>query len=628
MFGIHNRKYILYILLTAFALLTGCSDDAEPAFMDEDVQTTPATVYINLRLAKSADGFSRAGDNPTDLLPETPGTSREDAIKTIDLLVFTIDGSGTARLSRIYNLAELAISKIFDNGYTFPLEVNNAVKLRIYAAANLTDAMRHVLLGDKGLSTAIGYPYNTYCDLMNCIVPGSSGFQSLYENSESGIPMTGQFTTADGATDIVIDMEGNSESTPLTINATLKRIVAKMHTLVTPAPDGSKSPDGHPYIKSVDDEGNQVGWIRLGDVRYTPNGVSKSTLLFEQLSANGTGVDPTMDLDIYREGEALNEQMWRDGFVCHTGYALHDDNLNSAMAVADLLDLNRLNATLGTEGYNTADRYTAGMYCTENYFNLPAANTFFANYDEPLPMVTHLAIAARFTPRIILIEPDFKTLTEKFVTLYKNNKNEFWKTYGDGEPYSDAAVAALFSEDDANYWETIKGRFDSLPTAYGYEQFTATDEKAAQFVINVSLKENKVWSAAKFQYRNGLYSNGTFFVYDRELDGPIGDAEVRYLYLTAGAVAAASGDNHNIKSLAEAHPGGWGYYYTYLTNNRNNTATPVPYTESQIYRNTYYLVTIANFGSPGGRYTSPQLIKVNTDRISWSYAGRGDIYLK
>lgn len=619
------------MLMSAAMLLTGCVYDAEEPDAAPDAGEQVGTVFVNFRLTKANGGYSRAGGLPVDPLPETPGTSREDAVETVDLLMFTVGADGKAALSHVYSLGEQAVGQIFSNdGYSLPIDVRDGEKIRICAAVNMAEYMRQSLFDDNGITASLHYDINNYQELMNAIVPGSSGFQRLLQEGGSGvIPMSGQFTTDGGDTDMTIsitaDGKGSSETNPLVIEAKLKRMVAKMHVLVTP--DGA----GDGYLESTDPKDNKtrIGWIREGDVRYTPNGVSKETFLFEQLRMTATGgyigVDPTMSLPDYYLGDGqLNEQRWGADFICHTGYDLHDDNLNSCMEVAELLNGNKLDATLdGSDG----DRYTRGMYCTENYFDVPDKDSeydrFFAGYGQ-LPMVTHLSVAARFTPRVILVETDFKTLIDDFVSLYRKNKNDFWNKYGDGSEYQEGIVArtGLFTDADAEYWTGISDNFNNLPVQKGCLEFTALDEKMAQFVINVSLREKKVWSARRNEYRGGMYADGTFFVYDR----PTGDTGNSYLYLTAGAVASATGDNHDIKSHAEAHPGGWGYYYTYLTN--TDAGSPVSYTGSQVYRNTYYLVTVGNFGSPGGRYTSPQYIKVNTDRIGWSYAGYGDINLK
>lgn len=629
-------------MLMSAVMLAGCHDDSdEPFDLPTGEEVSSGTVFVNLRLTQADGGYSRADTPPSD--PETPGTDREDEIETIDMLVCKVDNSGTAHLSHTFHFDDPnIIQQIRNDGYEFVINAANGDRLRFYAAANMTAAMRQAIHA-QGIEATVRYPAETvYHTLIDQVVTGSKGgFQKELETNSGTIPMTGQFKTRSGETDFTIPIAGNDETNSLKINTELKRIVAKMLVLTTP--DGTAPPNETDvqYLKSEDIDSEEtdidkkrIGWIRSTDVRYIPNGVGKTTFLFEHLSTDEagvvTGVDPTMDLIPYMSGESLNEPLWRSDFVCRTGFDLHDDNLNSTsrMDIAEMYNKERFDATLeSTETDRKPNRYKEGMYCIENYFDLPTGEndrSFFSNYNGQLPMVTHLSIAAKFTPRHILVEPTFKKSVDQFVNLFTLDPTKFKETY-DNIP---------FTQDEAEYWtNTISKKFEgTLPNVHGFNEFTAESEKEARFILNISLKERNVWSENQNDYKKGKYPDGTFFVYDRQLPQTL-HSETRYLYMTAGAVASASGDNQNIKRYAEAHPGGWGYYYTYLTNVRSEPepsyteSNPTPYTESQIYRNTYYLVTITNFVSAGGRYNSPELIKVNTDGVGYSYAGKGDINL-
>ncbi len=74
------------------------------------------------------------------------------------------------------------------------------------------------------------------------------------------------------------------------------------------------------------------------------------------------------------------------------------------------------------------------------------------------------------------------------------------------------------------------------------------------------------------------------------------------------------------------HIGGWGYYYTYL-DQLQTAQNRTPYTASQVTRNTYYLITVGNFGVPGGSTSQPEYIRVNTEPVGWDYEGKSDIDL-
>lgn len=620
-------KHICAFGLLVMAMLCGCSDDVMEGGSDGGDTHGSGTIYVRFRMKLADESSTRAGE-PAML---TPGTSREDAVISANLFVYKVDNSGDENLIGTINLNSDGVAQILsDTGYCFPIAAKPGETVHVYAAANFTDDMRSRVYEQKARTSSIKLWESDYVDFINEIVAGSNGKQRNLEKDGGSIPMTGQFVTADGGVaDIVVGAENSSEDTALEITASLKRIVAKMHVLTML--DESRNM----YARSMYADGtrDRLGWIHVGDVRYIPNGVNKSTYLFEHRNASGTGMqDLNMNLEEYVDGDKPNAYMCDDDFIWQTGQVLHENNLWDVMEQSGIYDADSLAATMS--GNRVENRYVRGMYCTENYFDKPVNTSFFDSYIDALPMVTHISIAARLIPADIVVAETFAREMNDFVTEFTSDPSTFRKTYG--------LTVADFTNDDVARWNAI---YEKYETNSDIKYFSGTtnlyrndfriimtdDEDEAKSLLNWSLMMNHLWSGSDGDYNNGKYPASTYYVYDTTYDKS-GESAValwdhRYLYLTAGAVTRATGENSEIKTYSVPHVGGWGYYYTYLKGATSTASTTVSYTDSQVERNTYYLVTIGNFGTPGGTLTRPEYIKVNTVSVGWDYSGRGDIIL-
>lgn len=653
--------WILGILVAA-ACFAGCDEDAVCEDIPDKEEITD-NVYIRFRMNLNGCGLpggtrsvSRAEDPPK----ETPGTSHENAVNTIDLLVYDAESD---KLTDIVSIGAEQVAKFRENPdhvFYVPVYAQKGQKVHIYAAVNLTERMRQQFnLGQSGNAVSLSSAHNDYWNVLDEFVPGSSGKQETLENCDAGcIPMTGQFTIdgSDGK-EIEITEEHATKEHALSVTADVSRIVAKIHVLATMTEEftlstGEKvryvhaedktSNSEQPSDKTIEDYTNWIGWIRLKDVRYMPNAVNKSTYLFPQANDKedlSPWKDLNMDLESYVVGGldidmGFDAPAWAKDYAFYNGLSLHKENISatSHLAQVEAYESLRYDKTVN-EPYSD-DRYTKGMYCPENYFDSPVSYAgAFTNYEEAIPMVTHVSIAARLTPRWVVIVKDYAAKMDKFVDGYKNKKEEFLEQYG--------LTTGDFTDEDVTRWKEIKEYYEAENRKY----FSGTDnlyrevfriikidsEADAADIINWSLKINKLWSRNAADFENGKYPDGTFYVYDVKYDNlqvaPSAiDWKQGYLYLTAGAVAAATTDNIDIKTYSVPHLGGWGYYYTYLNQNQTQSAK-IPYTASQVTRNTYYLITVGNFGMPGGSISRPEYIKVNTEAVGWDYSGRGDINL-
>lgn len=185
-------------------LFAGCSDDVLREDLPEE-EKPAGNVYIRLQMNLNSDGpagsraTSRAGEGSTDL--ETPGKDNENAVNTVDILVFD---ATTDKLTDVVFLDETQITQITSaKGIVVPIFAKQGQTVKIYAAVNMTAAMRQFFtLGSTGTNFTLSSTGNSYWDVINEFVPGSNGKQAILEgNPNGGIPMTGQFKVESGDTE-------------------------------------------------------------------------------------------------------------------------------------------------------------------------------------------------------------------------------------------------------------------------------------------------------------------------------------------------------------------------------------------------------------------------------------------
>ncbi len=658
-------------ILAAATCFAGCNEDTIREDFPEKEEIT-GNVYIRFRMNLDGNGIpggTRAVSRAEEPREESPGTSHENAVNTIDLLVYD---AGSDKLTDILSVGAEQIAQFRENpdhDFYVPVYAKKGQKVKIYAAVNLTERMRQQFhLGQSGNDVSLSSARNDYWEVIEEFVPGSAGKQETLENSNGcGIPMTGQFVIdGTGGKEIEITEGHTTKETALSVTADVSRIVAKVHVLTKQTKEfmlstGEKVRYVHAEDKTSaseqssgtdEDYSNWMGWIRLENVRYIPNATNKSTYLFPQSNDKENPSYPwkdlNMDLESYVVG-GLDIDMgfdipaWAEDYAFYNGLSLHKENVSvtSHLAQAEAYDTTKHANTLN--GTDTDNRYTRGMYCLENYFDIPTSEAF-SKYEEALPMVTHVSITARLTPRWIVVVKDYAEKMKKFIEGYSNRKEEFLGKYG--------LTTGDFTEKDVERWKKIYEYYENSTETDGKKKacFSGPDnlyrntfriiktasEADAGDILNWSLKVNNLWSRNVGDFENGKYPDGTFYVYDVKYDNQQiapNDIEWKqgYLYLTAGAVAAATDDNIDIKTYSVPHLGGWGYYYTYLYQYLYQLGRiqnkKIPYIASQVTRNTYYLITVGNFGMPGGSISRPEYIKVNTEPVGWDYDGKGDLNL-
>jgi len=659
-----KQLYVIWLslALAAAVSLAGCSDDpVRPDDGSQPVTMEQRNVYVHLQLNIAGGGIPDALSRADGVAePLTPGTSRENAVESIDLLVCDAE-DGKETVLDIVTLAGPQIEKILANK-TLGINLNVPVerKVHLHLLANLPTKMHdRFVVGESAYKTSYASEGSEYWDMIDEFVPGSRGRQETLENSGTGsIPMTGQFhlDMTDGAADtdpfaIVIPAD-NSMENPILLEADLCRMVAKSHVLVKSLIAGVKKLE---YVFAIDKkaaaetetgtetkiDAKWLGWIRKDSVHYIPNAVNRSTYILPHRSDKGYGwADLNMYPEAYLTGGMARDlefdaPVWSRDFVFYSGVALHRENIGAEHHYSPVETFVQSKHDNTVDGLMTPDRYTRGMYCPENYFLEPEDQEIvakFAAHNDALPVVTHVSIAAKLTPRWIVIQEDYMKRMDDFVLEYGNNVADFREKYG--------LAPDDFGDADVGRWTAMREYYkkylegDTYLYRTNFRIIQLDTEQDAMDILSWSLMCNFLWSDDPTDFERGKYPDGTFYCYDLKYDtaqaGEIGGViwTQQYIYLAAGAVAAAKGNNADIKTYSVPHLGGWGYYYTYVNATGAGVVDGrVPYNASQVTRNTYYLITVNNFGTPGGTITRPEYIKVNTEPVGWTYAGRGDIYL-
>jgi len=647
-------KIWIPVALTAMLSLAACSDDIIQEDLTGEEENLSGKVYLRFRLNLN-DGGTSGGYSRADEM-KTPGTNMENVVNTIDLLVYDAESGKMKGITSI-GTEQIKAMTSPGEGIVAPIIAKEGEKIRIYAAVNLTKEKRQQISYTlKAEEVALSSSADDYWDVINSFIPGSNGRQTTLEaNKTDGIPMTGTFIVDNTGSDVIEVTSGNAtKENPILVTADVSRIVAKMHVLArsTRAYDLSSGEKGVRYVYAKgtvsdpadkpEDPNNEfanwIGWIRLSNVRYIPNATNKSTYLFPKFNAAGKRADLNMDLNDCLNGDRFEEVLWNRKFVFYSGVPLHSMNISSVnhMENAEAYDDDRYEKTYTSDA---PDRYTRGMYCLENYFDIPWNTSFFENYGDAIPSVTHLTIAAKLTPRNIVINKNYSTVMAEFIKEFENNPDNFYSKY--------RLRATDFNEADVAKWNNIYNRYENGTDASGNakKSFTGTanifrdefrllrldSESDAACIINWSLMMNELWSGSDSDFQESKYPAATFFVYDMHHEGKTMPADAtwkqRYLYLTAGAAIITSDSNIKIKTYSVPHVGGWGYYYTYLDDTGSTVNNKTPYHASQVTRNTYYLIDVENFGDPGGTITRPEYIRVNTMHVGWDYQGKGNITL-
>lgn len=590
-------KKVIYVFLSCFVLLLtgGCREQD----CVEEIDTSHArnSLYLNLslRVNDGSGAVSRAtGD-------EILGTSDENAIHSLYIYLFNSSTNDLVYWADITNLYQSDDTKT----YVIKLQdISLPEGVSIYLAANLTleqaESIKRPEATYKTNATSYTRAINEFAPYEFMPRFGVAGISKR----DIGIAMTGQAVSAEDSKQKSFGniYQYNSLDNPLSLKVDLKRVVAKALLTVDAATTDNKDGYVPDVAYAVIESGNDhKGWVRISDIYYFPNGTNKSLYWFEQENS----ADPNSDLTDYITSEtdaelALNTEKYQNDFVYYNQTEQY--KLYYAYYQAQKFDQT-------TDDNNS---YTAGMYFLENTFTIPDRyNSQLEAYKLALPMVTSISIALRYTPKEIYVEKGL---------------------------YDELDSGTGMSASERQKWENMKDKYagnkpwDDTSWTADVGAVIFKDEADAQFVLTMSLKLNKAYiSSTEYgnQVTNGTYSgskfpDNTFFAFTPETDT---DDKFLYHYYTYGA-------RQNIVNPIYYVPyvGGWAYYYTYLDGDSTDfgegtNSSKAEYSDSQVKRNTYYILKLNKITRLGGSKTDPNNIQVNTTVVPWTKGGRLDVDL-
>lgn len=593
-------KKVIYVFLSCFALLLtgGCQEQD----CVEEIDTSHARNSLYLNLSLRVNDGNNAASRATDegVIPGTDDDEDENNIHSLYIYMFNSTNNALVYWTDITNFyqagnTETAVIKLQD--------INLPENVSIYLAANLTRQQAESIT-----SPTASYKTNatSYTRAINEFAPyefmpqfGVTGISKR----DIGIAMTGQ---AVSGSDKVFDIHGyTSPDNPLALTVDLKRVVAKA-LLTVDAADNSEgkeltvgSLDGVAYAVIASENQNK-GWVRISDIYYFPNGTNKSLYWFEQENHK----DPNSDLTYYISSTGIDTELALNTAKYQEDFVYYNQSEQYKLYYA-YYQAQKFNQT--TDDNNS---YTAGMYFLENTFTIPEEmseyKTQLENYKLALPMVTSISIALRYTPKEIYVEKGLYDQLEKGEGMSASERQEWAnmkKKYTNEKPW------------DATSWT---GNVDAV---------IFKDEADAQFVLTMSLKLNKAYiSSTEYgnQVTNGTYSgtkfpDNTFFAFTPETNT---DESFLYHYYTYGARQKIENPIYYVPYV-----GGWAYYYTYLDEDGTNTTNKAVYSDSQVTRNTYYILKLNKITRLGGSKTDPNNIQVNTTVVPWKKGGRLDVDL-
>ena len=530
----------LYIIMCIFGLLgwAGCSEDA---MLPDEQTNVPSKTLLTLNFAiEGENAASRSGDDE----PEHPAADWEDDIVTLQVFIKHADDTWE---DPIY------LWDITGSPYTIELNDLDLTETTVYVGANLTMEQTQAFIRQKTDGSAYTFSTNAF-DLVTDFSP-----YSTVDTDLTGRRHIAMFCTK-GIKPEVTETSEDEEATPIeyTGQFTLKRLVAKI--LVTCKTDEN----GYVPVLNKNAE-NFEGWIRQSDVKYLVNGLNRKTFIMQQINsevseaqAYANVVDPNNELSVTN---ANNDDFY-------------------FQPIEGEYDSPYLRATLPFAEAELSS-YTEGIYCPENTFALDETITLEGQQAQ----ITHVCVAAKFTPRNLQVEYDlFNYVAEQ----------------QDIEP-------------------DIKEDIEELRPSNIDEVVTVecpSEAVARQLLLSSLQRANN---------RNG-FPEGTYFYHNKE--------KAFYTYGAMGRDGVSMDDidtNPGVFGDFVPYIGGWGYYYTYVDNREDYELTPNDWNEfyrhGQVERNRYYILNITRFTRPGSSVTNPNYIMVHTYSLPWKEGGSGEITL-
>ena len=562
-------------------LAAGCADrDASPA---DDAPRNPAACGVSLSLAFSVDGSGPDASGTG----EAPGFDSENAIR--NLYVFTeVSGRRPAYPFRHVLLDEDGTTGRKTAVLELPVDVREVGEMFLYLGANLDDRQAEAFCDGNKAYTLDGTetPYNY--NVVESFAPGvatDGGASSL----RTDIAM---FCTQGQKARPVVGEDG--ERVVVEAEFELRRLVAKV--LVTCREDDGHS--GYAPLKEGGSLATNGGWIRLEDVYFLVNSLNKSSFIMEKEDE-----DPNNDLTFY-----LDEKGGYDGSKTSKDFVYAAPGLQYEVIGffkrAPKYEENRLPDENRCGGYRPEE----ALYCPENLFGAVAdegKKKVLEEYEYVWPMITHVSVAAKYTPGRLWIEKELVAHVLRRIDA--------------GEVADERGLKAALEK----WSEQAEAAGDPVM------EVECPDEYVSQTLLTESLKREKYYSEGTYDPDGGGFPRHTYFYYDNRKDDTREDR-----YYTYGAVIRMLGDSFDAEEPEKLgnylpYTQGWGYYYTYIDGAGGDPAGgATPYSRGVVRRNTYYILIVNSFSHPGSSIHDGGYIDVHTLVEEWKEGGSGEIELQ
>lgn len=567
------RHIIRYcsLLIIAFSMIGCAADNFSAEVEEEEVVPGDLVVSINVNLDGSGSSMSRAEDDEVRI----PGTADENKLLHGHLFLQNLKDDGNPVEGQTMYYVKVSLN---EGENTFKLKNIDFGRKRVYIAANLSDKQASYF------ATTANAEYE---------IP-----QTM---QDKGYGMTEEFARA---TDIamfctegqILDFIDNKLyvfEEPFT----LKRLVAKVHVTATI----TKTNDIEYCTLAGPMAG--IGWIRLENVKYLINGLNTKSYLMQKYFTSSE--DPNFSIPEDPNFNIENNIQVKDNNINPVNY--QDFYFNSIKSVSDFESYFAQAEEYDASRIPTSNNnsYKKGLYCPENTFTLPSNDAFGKYKSDAWPMVTHVIVSAKFTPKKIVVE---RSLAD-------------WVQSPDNISISEAIRKEIKNKITAA--DNLNDNFKSLCTI-DCSSDDCSSEDVAKAVLKSSLK---MAGYLKDDENSQGLPDETYFWNDSK------DLPMVFTYGAAKIFSNVSTNTEQFDQFATV-PDGVGYYYIYLDNTNSTTGDGTESYDrknpknSIVERNAYYLVNIKSISGPGDATMKGDNILVNTVKTEWKEGGNAVVDLE
>lgn len=567
------RHIIRYcsLLIIAFSMI-GCAADNFSAEVEEE-EVVPGDLVVSINVNLDGNGSSRSRAEADEV--RIPGTDYENRLSHGHLFLqnLDVDGNPVEGQTMYYVKVDLNEGK-----NTFTLKNIDFGKKRIYIAANLSDEQ----------ASHFATKANTEYDIPNQNdIPNQKGYNLTEEFArETDIAM---FCTKSQILDFI-----ENKLYVFKEPFILKRLVAKVHVTATTDASG--------YCTLAAPMAG-IGWIRLENVKYLINGLNTKSYLMQKYNNNtpedpnnNTPEDPNFSIDnnIDVSDKNINPVNCED-FYFNSIKSI--STFESYFALAEEYDASRIPTS---NNNSVGNPYKKGLYCPENTFALPTGEqtrkAFYDYKSDAWPMVTHVIVSAKFTPKKIVVERSLAEWVQSSGNI------------------SISPEIRLEIKSNIEQASDLNDSFKSLCT------IECSSEDVAKAVLKSSLK---MAGYLKEDDNSQGLPDETYFWNDSK------DLPMVFTYGAAKIFSNVSTNTEQFDQFATV-PGGVGYYFIYLNNTNDDTASDgrKDPANSIVERNAYYLVNIKSISGPGDATMKGDNILVNTVKTGWNVGGKAEVVLE